>query len=117
MTLTGVLMLMATGPTPMTVGHGFLMKISAWQPTITGAGLTWLITAGSGFPAAIWIGGRPGIPGEPVATMSAGRPCRRAGRASFIQEGLASLGWTPSPIWVRPITRLSMVGVSVGASC
>src|SRR5438046_9191401 len=104
MTLTGVLMLMATGPTPMTVGHGFLMKISAGQPTITGAGLTWLITAGSGFPAAIWIGGRLGFPGEPVATMSDGRPCRRAGRELFIQEGLSALAWTSSSISVRPIT-------------
>src|SRR5205823_7454425 len=117
MTLTGVLMLMATGPTPMTVGHGFLMKISAGQPTITGAGLTWLITAGSGFPAAIWIGGRLGFPGEPVAITLAGRPCRRAGRELFIQEGLSALAWTSSSISVRPITILSMLVLSVSPSC
>src|SRR5205814_2806515 len=117
MTLTGVLMLMATGPTPMTVGHGFLMKISAWQPTITGAGLTWLITAGSGFPAAIWIGGRLGFPGEPVATMWDGRLCRRAGRELFFQEGLSALAWTSSLITVRPFKILSLFVYIVRIFC
>src|SRR5204863_9307393 len=108
MTLTGVLMLMATGLTPMTVGHGFLMKISAGQPTITGAGLTWLIMAGSGSPAAIWIGGRLGFPGEPAATMSDGRPCRRAGRALFMRDRPLVVVLTSSSISVRRITILSM---------
>src|SRR5881227_2958289 len=117
MILTGVLMLMATGPTPMTVGHGSLMKISAGQLTITGAGLTWLITAGSGFPAAIWIGGRLGFPGEPVATMSDGRPCRRADQALLMRASPLVLALTSSSISVRPITILSMLVLSVSPSC
>ena len=70
---TGVLMLMATGLTPMMVGRGSLMKILAGPPITMAVGPGWLITAGSGFPAAISIGARPGFPGEPAATMSAGR--------------------------------------------
>src|SRR4029450_4756327 len=75
--LTGVLMPMVIGPTLMWAGHGFLMKISAGQPTTTAAGPTWLITVGSGFPAVILNGDQRGFPGEQGAIMSAGRRCLR----------------------------------------
>src|SRR6266699_2220212 len=43
MTLIGVLMLMVTGPTPMTDGRGSPTKISGGQLIIMGAGLAWPI--------------------------------------------------------------------------
>ena|SRR5437588_3365395 len=117
MTLTGVLMLMATGPTPMRVGHGFLTKISGGQLTTMAVGLAWLIPAGFGSLAAISIGARPGSRGELVATMSAGRLCLRAVPELFMRDSPLAVKWTSNSILVRPITTLSTFVLSVSRSC
>src|SRR6266404_9540201 len=93
---TGVLMRMATGLTPMMVGHGSLMKILAGQLIITAVGPGWLITAGFGSPATTWIGARRGFPGEPAVTMSAGRLYRRAARALSMGDSPSALVLTSS---------------------
>src|SRR5207244_11989909 len=42
---------MAIGPTPMSAGLGYPMKISAGPPTTMAAGSDWRIVVGVGFPA------------------------------------------------------------------
>src|SRR5207248_10585889 len=91
MTLIGVLMLMVTGPTPMTDGRGSPTKISGGPLTIMGAGLAWPIRAGSGFRATIWTGDQHGFPGEQVATMSVGRRFLRVVLELFMRDNRLAL--------------------------
>src|SRR5438046_8326747 len=107
MTLTGVLTRMVTGPTPMTDGHGFRMKISVGQLITTVVGPGWLITAGFGSLATTSIGARRGFPGEPAVTMSAGRLYRRAARALSMGDSPSALVLTSSSTSVPNITTLS----------
>src|SRR6266699_3847214 len=117
MTLIGVLMLMVTGPTPMTDGHGFLTKILAGQLIIMGGGPVWPTTAGSGFRAKISIGDRPGFPGEPGVTTSAGLLCLRVALELFTRDRRSALAWTSISISVPTTTTLSMLDLSVSRSC
>src|SRR6266568_4391154 len=117
MTLIGVLMLMVTGPTPMTDGHGFLTKISGGPPIIMGAGLAWPIRAGFGSLVAIWTGDRPGFPGEPGVTTSAGLLCLRVALELFTRDSRSALAWTSISISVPTTTTLSMLDLSVSRSC
>src|SRR5438105_6523733 len=117
MTLIGVLMLMVTGPTPMTDGRGSPTKISAGRLIIMAAGLAWPIRAGFGSLVAIWTGGQHGFPGEPVATMSVGHRFLRAALELFMRDSRLALAWTSISISVPTTTTLSMLGLSVSRSC
>src|SRR5438046_10618632 len=66
---------MAIGPTPMSAGLGYPMKISAGPPTTMAAGSDWRIMVGVGFPAM--DGDRPGFHGVRAGIISDGHRCRR----------------------------------------
>src|SRR5205809_6839432 len=102
MTPIGVRTLTAIGLTPIWVGRGFPMRTSAGPPITMAGGHSWPITAGFGFPAALWTGDQPGFPGERGAIMSAGRRCLRAGLewlsrdGRLVVEGLTGSAWVPN---------------------
>src|SRR2546430_14730559 len=106
MILIGVPMPMAIGPIPMTDGHGSHTKISVGQPIIMAAGPRWLIMAGAGFSAAISTGARPGVHGEPAATMSARPRCLHAVLGPFMRGRPLAGHATANSITDPPTTTL-----------
>src|SRR6266704_6042886 len=98
MTPIGVLMLMAIGATPTSVGRGFLTRTSVGQPITMAVGRGSLITAGCGSPAATSNGVRRGFPGEPVATTLAGHRFLRVAPELFTKGSPLASRWTSNLI-------------------
>src|SRR5437867_11844601 len=98
---------MAIGPTPMSAGLGYRMKISAGPPTTMAAGFDWRIMVGVGFPAM--NGDRLGFHGGPAEIISDGLRClRKAAAKSFMKVGQLPDMSTSSSESAQPITILSM---------
>src|SRR5712671_4779354 len=83
---TGARTQTGTGRTQITVGRGSVTRILAGPRIIMVGGRVLPTTAGFGSQVRIWIGGRPGCRGEPVAIISDGRLCRHAVRAWFMKD-------------------------------
>src|SRR5437762_14302240 len=104
---------MATGLILRTDGRGSHMRISVGPLITTVAGLISRITAGPGFPGAIWTGVQHGYPGGPVAIMSAGLRCRRAVQGLFIKDCPSVARWISSSISALSIITFSTPVLSV----
>ena len=73
---------MAIGPIRNTAIPGFPITIGAGHPSTMAAGLTTIITAGSGFPAMSGV--QPGLVGAPVAEVMDGRRLALASPSAFL---------------------------------